>query len=176
MKAALIAAAGLLVAARPADACGVPDFGQMLVDVAKAFDPQTEKIETPLVAIGGGTTTDGQAGSISVGYGWGERDRGGLFPGSALTRVMVGARRDADTTALSLTYGWYETQIGSLGFDFGVEHQLDQGTGPIARLTIGTGGIAARLGGGYMFGTNRDSYASGQVELVIDLLDLANHI
>lgn len=175
MKDVVIVLGGLL-AARPADACGVPDFGAILVDVAKAFDPKTEPVHTPLVTIGGGATTAGNSGSLLVGYGWGERDRGGLFPGSALTRVMVGTRHAPDASAVSLTLGWYQTQVGSAGFDFGVEHDFADGaTGPIARLTLGVSGIAARLGGGFMFGGG-DTRLAGQAEIVIEVLDLVDRI
>ena len=170
MKAAVIAI-GLVVAARPADACGVPDFGAMLADVAKALDPQTEAVHTPVISVGGGLSTDGPALTVLVGFGWGERDKAGMFAGTTLERVLVGVRRDPDARSLSLTYGIYQTHFGSGGLDAGVEHQLADGTtGPIARLTVGAAGIAARLGGGVMFGADTPSSAGVVVVEVMDLV------
>lgn len=172
---ALVVIGGLLLAARPAAACGVIHFGDVAGEVAKAFAPKTEDIQTPLFSIGGGVSTDGSAGTVLVGWGWGQKDTSAFLPGTFLTRVMAGAREDSAGTALSLTYGWYETYLGSGGLDIGLEHSLvDGGTGPIARLTFGAGGIAARIGGGYMIG-HEDRFV-GQVELVLEVMDVVGKI
>jgi hypothetical protein len=175
MKTYLLAAGLLALAARPAAACGVPNFGAIMADAVAALAGETEQVRTPLLVIGGGNTTDGDAYSLTAGYGWGERQHGGLFPGTSLTRILAGVRRDAhEATAISLTYGWYSNAIGSLGFDFGAETNGTE-AGPIARLTIGLKGVSARLGAGFMFGGD-ETHASGQAELVVDVMDLVGHI
>jgi hypothetical protein len=175
MKPYLLAAGALALAARPAAACGVPDFGYAIGEAVKALAGETEKVSTPLLVLGGGNSTTGDAYSVAAGYGWGERQRGGLFPGTSLTRVLVGVRRDShESTSLSLTYGWYTNALGSLGFDVGAESNGDE-AGPIARLTIGVKGVSARLGGGFMFG-GEETHAAGQAELVVDVMDLAGRI
>jgi hypothetical protein len=175
MKAAIAGALALVAAAsHPAAACGVPDFGAYLVAVAESLDPKSKPISTPLLVIGGGFTSEGGMPSVNVGYGWGEKDQGGLFPGSSITRVLAGIRSNGTNTVTSLTYGWYTNGLGSLGFDVGAEAQLSgtQSIGPMTRLTVGSGGIALRFTGGAQFGGDEPRLA-GAAEVVLELMDIA---
>src|SRR5687768_6955378 len=165
----------LTLAARPAAACGVPDFGAMLVDVAKAFETKRTPIKTPVVVVGGGTMTGGGgAASIAAGYAWGEKEDTWLFPGSTVTRVLLNLRTDArNTTALAATYGWYTNQAVSAGLDLGAEAQLSgtRALGPTGRLTLGTHGLALRVTGGMMFDGAQPRFA-GAAEVVVEVMDL----
>lgn len=171
----MLALVALLASARPASACGVPDVGALLGDLVKIFEPDREPVHVPIAVVGGGASTEGSTLALAAGYGWGERERGGLFPGTVISRVLVGVRR-ADVTAVSLTFGWYQNAIGAGAFDFGIEHDLGDGaTGPVARLALGYEGIAVRLGGAFLFGGD-EPRAVGQVELVVEVLDLVDAI
>jgi hypothetical protein len=166
-------AVGLVATPRPASACGVPDVGMILADVAKAFETKTTPVHTPLIVVGGGSSTEGQIGSVAVGYGWGEKEDTWLFPGTTITRVLVGLRSNGDdTTAMSATVGWYTNTIASLGLDAGVEAQMSgtRGLGPTARLTVGLKGVAMRFTGGAMFGD--ETRFAGAAELVVEVMDL----
>ncbi len=175
MKALISSLLVLAAAARPAGACGVPDFGAVLAGVAEAFDPKTERIGTPLIVLGGGATSDGTMGSVALGYGWGDKDHGGLFPGSTITRVLLGLRSDGDLTYSSLTYGWYTNAIGTLGLDLGAEAQLSgtRSLGPVTRLTLGTSGVAVRFSGGAQF-NGANARVTGAAEIVLDVMDLGH--
>jgi hypothetical protein len=171
--ATLVALVGVTASARPAAACGVPDFGMILGDIAKAFETKTTPVHTPLLVLGGGATTEGQMGSVAVGYGWGEKEESWLFPGTTIKRVLLGVRSNgADATVMSATFGWYTNTIASLGLDAGAEAQMSgtRGLGPTARLTVGAKGLAMRFTGGAMFGD--ETRFSGAAELVLEVMDL----
>jgi hypothetical protein len=173
VSSALATVLALAATARPAAACGVPDFGMILADVAKAFETKTTPVHTPLLIVGGGATTEGDMGSVAVGYGWGEKEDSWLFPGTTITRVLLGLRSSGgDATAMSATIGWYTNTIASLGFDAGAEAQMSgtRGLGPTARLTLGVKGVAMRFTGGAMFGD--ETRFSGAAELVVEVMDL----
>jgi len=173
MKLVAATVLALVAAARPVAACGVPDFGMMLADVAKAFETKKTPVHTPLLVLGGGSTTEGQMGSVAVGYGWGEHEESWLFPGTTIKRVLVGVRTNGDdSTAMSATFGWYTTALLSLGFDAGAEAQMSgtRGLGPTARLTVGLKGVGMRFTGGAMFGD--ETRMSGAAELVVEVMDL----
>jgi hypothetical protein len=169
----LVATATALVGLAPrADACGVPDLGMMLADVARAFETKTTPVHTPMLVVGGGTTTEGGMASVAAGYGWGEKADSWLFPGTTVKRVLLGLRTDGDATAISTTFGWYTNAIGSLAFDAGAEAQVSgaRGLGPTARLTLGAKGLAVRVTGGAMFGD--EPRFVGAAELVLEVMDL----
>jgi hypothetical protein len=130
-------------------------------------------VETPVVIAGGGAGIDGHVGSIAAGYGWGETDDATLFPGTVMSRVLLGLRAGDAHDAVSLTYGWYENQILSLGFDIGAEVTRD-GAGPTTRFTVGSHGIALQLTGGVTF--EPAVHAVGIAQLVVEVDDLVGHI
>jgi len=161
--------------ARSAAACGVPDFGAML---AEAFQSETTQVHTPIVIVGGGSSTEGRVGSFAVGYAWGEKQNDWLFPGSSVTRVLLDTRTDAGkTTAVAATYGWYQNKVGSAGLDLGAEAELSglRGVGPTGRLTLGLHGVALQLTGGVMFGGEAPRY-EGSAQLVLEVMDMTGVI
>lgn len=174
VPALLVGGLALGAATRPAYACGVPDFGMYLGAVADAFTQKHEPVHTPLLIIGGGTTTEGAMPSVTAGYGWGEKTTGGLFPGTSIRRVLLGLRSDGSSTAVSATYGWYANGFGAIGFDIGAEGQMSgtRGLGPTAKLTLGGSGVALRLTGGAAFGDA--TRFTGAAELVLDVMDLGD--
>lgn len=160
-----------------ADACGVYDFSGMLADVAKAFESKVTPVKTPLLEVGGGRTTDGTMASLAVGYGWGEHEDGFLFPGTTLSRVMLGIRSDGDATAVSATYGWYTNSLGMLALDLGAESRSDAMSrtyGPTAKLLLGTSGVGVRLTGGAQISDGVQF--AGAAELVIEVMDLGKRL
>jgi hypothetical protein len=174
MKLAAAAATLVILAARPASACGVPDLGMILSDVAKAFETKTTPVHTPIVVAGGGTSSEGGVASIGVGYAWGKKEDTWLFPGSTVKRVLLNMRTDThDTTAVAATYGWYTNQLLSAGLDLGAEAELSgmRGIGPTGRLTLGVQGLAVRFTGGVMFDGNQPRY-EGAAEVVVEVMDL----
>lgn len=178
MKVAAVSVAVLVttLSAR-ADACGVYDFGGMLAEVAKAFETKVTPVNTPLLEVGGGATTDGTMASIAVGYGWGEREDGFLFPGTTLSRVMLGVRSDGAESAVSATYGWYTNALGMLALDLGVESRSDRMSrtvGPTAKVLLGTSGVGVRLTGGAQV-TDGVQFA-GAAELVVEVMDLGKRL
>jgi hypothetical protein len=179
MKLALGIAAALgivTLARRPAAACGVPDFGQIMVDVAQGLAGERVQVHSPTLIVGGGNSLQGWGPSFTAGYTWGERQKGGLFPGSELTRVLVGYRRSGDANAMSLTYGWYVTGLISAGFDMGAEAQVTgtRALGPTTRLTLGSGGFSVRFTGGVGFGD--ETRFVGVAEIVVDVLEVSDMI
>jgi hypothetical protein len=170
----LVAGAAVGVAGSSAEACGIPDFKVYMDLIADAVAPNRVPVSEPVVIVGGGVSLDGTSGSVAAGWSWGERDRGGMFPGSVTSRVLAGVRSDGQHTAVSLTYGWYENQVLSAGFDFGTEATAS-GVGPTTRLTLGTHGIAVRLTGGLDF-TSQAIEPVAAAELVIDVGDLGSRI
>ena len=95
MKLAVATVALVVAAVRPAEACGVPDFGATLVAVAEAFASKTEPRAHPRRRDRRRHVHRGQPYSVAAGYAWGEKETGWLFPGSTVTRVLVGVRTDA---------------------------------------------------------------------------------
>ena len=162
----LVVAAAILVAARPSHACDLLN----IMSEEKEIHPSTvdEHAILPLVIASGGITSDGLGAGGNIGLGWGRRIIGGCQEGVMLTRVLVGVTR-ADHTTASATYGWYGSDTISGGFDVGVEAD-HTGGGPIARLTFGFYGVALRLTGGAIAGT--DTRLVGSAELVIDITDI----
>jgi hypothetical protein len=150
-----------------------------------------ESISTPIVIAGAGMSTDGLAGTVSVGWAWGKKQSGGLFPGSSLQRVMLGYRAPFDgrdtgaaiarsmdgVTAtsdrpaqLALTYGWFDNAILDFGLDVGVAGSSER-LGPTAAFTIGGRGIDLRFTGGVQFGDS--ARFAGAAELVVDVMAFA---
>lgn len=174
MKLAAAIALVVVTASHSASACGVPDLGAMLAD---AFEETHEKIETPVVVLGLGASTEGTAYSGALGYAWGTKDDGWLFPGSTVTRVLVGVRSDGSDTSLSATYGWYDSHLLAAGLDLGAEAQVTgtQGFGPTGRLTLGIKGVALRLTGGAKVGDDKARF-TGAAEVVFELTDIAGRI
>ena len=170
MKLAIAALLVVVLGARPAAACGVPDFGAIFADVARAFQTKETKVDTPVVVLGYGTTTEGRMLSLAAGYAWGVYKDDWLFDGSSLKRVLVNVRSDGDEdTAIATTFGWYSSQGVLAAFDIGAETQVTGtfGIGPTARLTLGIGGVGLRLFGGVMVG--EESRSTAGAELVLDL-------
>jgi hypothetical protein len=162
------------LASRSASACGVPDFGMILSDVAKAFETKTTPVHTPIVIAGGGTSSEGGIGSVAVGYAWGKHEETWLFPGSIVSRALVNLRTNThDATAVAATYGWYQNQVASAGIDLGVEAELSgmRGIGPTGRLTLGLHGLAVQLTAGAMFGGDQPRF-EGSTQVVVEVMDL----
>lgn len=170
----LVGVLGGLVALRPAPAgaCGVPDLGDAMAEVAESLAGKTEAVSTPVVVLGGGASSEGSAQSVAIGWAWGERQVGGLFPGSSITRVLVDVTH-ADQSSVAVTYGWYDNSLLSAGFDAGVRADAS-GAGPTARLTLGVRGVGVRLTGGLDVGS--DTRLVGAAELVVEVLDLTGRI
>ena len=169
------AAVATLALARPAVACGVPDFGAA---IAEAFREETTEIHTPVAEVGGGWSTqtgDGQF-ALAAGYAWGEHKEGWLFPGSSVTRVMASVRMNRETTSVAATYGWYQNQVLTAAFDLGAEAQVSgtRGAGPTARLSVGAGPLALQLGGTVLLGDETRFAASAAV--VVEVMDLTNRL
>ena len=157
-----------------ARACGVPEFGMILSDVAKAFETKTTKVHTPVVVAGGGTSTEGGVASVGVGYAWGIKEESWLFPGSTVKRVLLNMRTDThDTTAVAATFGWYQNHLVSAGLDLGAEAELSgtRAIGPTGRLTLGAHGLAVQLTGGVMFDGDQPRY-EGAAQVVVEVMDL----
>ena len=166
----LLLGALVVLAARPADACGVPD--NFLAGVAEALKSERTRIQAPVIVLGiGGSagTTEGVTLIGRVGYGWGERTTG-LFPGDSTTRVLVGVRKAPEMFAVGATYGWAGTGFGLSGaLDFGLEADVLESVelGPTASLTVGVGGLGAQVGASMMFGES--AHAIGTALLVFDM-------
>lgn len=157
-----------------ADACGVYSLGDVLVEVAKAFESKVTPVKTPLLELGGGATLDGTIASVAVGYGWGEHEEGFLFPGVTLSRVMLGIHSDG---AISATYGWYTNSLGMLALDIGAESRSDAMSrtyGPTAKLLLGTSGVGVRLTGGAQISDGVQF--AGSAELVLEVMDLGKRL
>jgi len=176
-------AAGLVViaaAAAPhrADACGVPDFGRMLADVAIALDGTHEPISVPTIQLGIGSSLDSNVGSVTAGWSWGDRQSEGLFPGSSVSRVLVDVNHAFSHryTDVSLTYGWFDNHLVSLAFDAGVSTSVavDFTAGPTARFTVGFHGVDLRLDAtGYLA---PDPRFNAMAQLVLDLTEISGRI
>jgi hypothetical protein len=166
----LLLGALVVLAARPADACGVPD--NFLAGVAEALKSERTPIHQPVIVLGiGGSagTDDGMTLVGRAGYGWGERTTG-LFPGDSTTRVLVGVRKAPEMFAVGATYGWAGTGFGMSGaLDVGVEAEVLESVevGPTASLTIGARGLGAQIGASMMFGET--PHAIGTALLVFDM-------
>jgi hypothetical protein len=164
------------VAAGPAaHACGVPDFGDVIADVASSLDGKTSHVAVPVVELGD-WGIEGGTRSLGVGYSWGTREVGGVFSGSSLTRIMGNARFEPHQAALAVTYGWYETTLLSGGLDLGVEANVhgDTGVGPTARLTLGIHGFDVQLTGTARLGAT-DPLA-GAALVVVEVPELVGAI
>lgn len=168
----LLVVALAVVRVAPAHACGVPRFGEDMAAVAQALVGAEEDFDSPLLVLGAGTSSDSSARSIAVGWGWGKRQVGGMFPGSSLSRVMFELRQ-SDHRSFAATYGWYGNHLASLGFDGGISASA-AGVGPTARLTLGLHGIGVQLAAGVEFGPAPRPY--GAAELVVDVLDLTGQL
>jgi hypothetical protein len=163
---------GLVALARPARASEYR-LSDVVSAVDEALAEKPTPISTPLVELGGGVGLDGAIASAAIGWGWGERDHG-LFPGSAVTRVLLDGTYHPGASLATLTIGWYQTSFLDLGFDGGVEAR---GTtlGPTGRVTIGLHGIGARFGAGALFGGARTD-VTASAELVIEVMELADRL
>jgi len=174
----IIGCALALCMTRPADACGVPDLGN-IVDAMAAMQPATQSVSAPIIVVGLGVSSDetavGLPETASLGWGWGERDRGGFVPGVAVQRVLASVHVDHGTVA-SLTYGWYMNYGLTLGLDAGVAAGVTgtRGLGPITQLTIGLHGFAVQLGSAALYAPERTMVSS--VELVVEVSDLISLI
>jgi len=176
LTAVTVAVAVTALSAR-ADACGVYDFSGMLADLAKAFETKVTPVKTPMLEVGGGPTTDGKMASLAVGYGWGEHEDGFLFPGTTLSRVMLGVRSDGDATSVSATYGWYTNSLGMLALDVGAESRegnTSRTVGPTAKLLLGAGGVGVRLTGCAQISDGVQF--AGAAELVVEVMDLGKRL
>src|SRR3954470_3717113 len=161
------AAVATLAPARPAVACGVPDFGEA---IAQALSTSTEPVETPLVAFGFGV----DQWSVAAGYGWGEKVDDIFFPGSTITRVMFDVRNTHTLSTLSLTYGWYQNKLMSAGFDLGAEATTDGEVGPTTRVSLGFHGVDLQLRGAVVLGPQ--VRAEGSAQVVFELMDLTGRL
>jgi hypothetical protein len=158
-----------LVAIEPAPARGEPGFGSYVVAIGEGLAGTTEPVHTPVAAVAAGWGTEGFTQSVAVGWAWGSRQIGGLFPGSKLSRIQLDGRHARDRSSLAATFGWYDNTLVSLGIDAGVRADPD-GAGPTARLSLGIRGVVLRLAGGVDLG--HPTRVVGSAELAVELLDL----
>lgn len=156
----------------PARACGVVNLGGVVADVAQNLAGRSEDVSTPLVLVGGGKSEVGSALSASLGWGWGKRQRGGMFPGTSINRVLVDITH-TDRTRVAATYGVYNTTMIPIGLDAGLVADAT-GVGPVGRFTLAMRGVGVRLSGGGIIG--QDPRLIGTVELVVDGFALADQI
>jgi hypothetical protein len=163
-----VAAAGAL-APRVAGACGVVNFGEVFADIAKSLVSTEERVSTPDVIVG--LDSGGTVGG-SVGWAWGERAHGGLFPGSSVERVLVDLHADH---SYALTYGWYDNTLLGLGFDFGAETNHD-GVGPTARLTLGLPAVALRFTGTMALYGGPNPKFDDRAEIVFDMTEVVGKL
>ncbi|MBX3154805.1 MAG: hypothetical protein KF773_02310 [Deltaproteobacteria bacterium] len=174
-----------------AEACGVVAFGAG--NLSANLDGDKEPRSLPIAILGAGYSSEGFAGSVHVGWAWGETQTGGLFPGTSLRRVLLGIRTPFDLGAdsgnsarvvdgmttstsasrhqLSLTYGWFDNSFFDLGLDLGVAGTTER-LGPTAAFTLGGKGVDLRFTGGVQFGEH-DTRFAGAAELVLDVMALA---
>lgn len=164
--------------ARLANACGVPDLGEV-VDAMAAMLPARTSVSAPIIVVGVGVSSDetalGLPETASLGWGWGERDRGGLVPGVAVQRVLATIHVDHGAMA-ALTYGWYMNYGLTLGLDAGVAADVTgtRGLGPITQFTIGLHAFAVQLGSAALYAPERT--VVNTVELVVEVSDLISLI
>jgi hypothetical protein len=159
-------AAVLLSSAAPAHADDGPCCSIVGVE-------HTEDVSTPLVAVAAGMSTDGLQESATIGWGWGTRERGVMFAGSLISRILLDLRH-GERSSFALTYGWYETGgLGSAGFDLGAMAEAS-GAGPTMRLTLAERGLGVRLSTGIAIG--HETHMVGSAELVVEVMELVRKI
>jgi hypothetical protein len=196
MLAVVPAALAVALPPRQAEACGVVPFGRLLADLAIGLEGKHEPISEPVVIPAVGATSSlGWSGGVSMGWAWGHRQIGGLFPGSTVKRVLVHVRRPlggSETgedvalrvasptepprapTHLALTYGWFDNTLIDGGLDLGIAGTSTSQLGPIAQLTLGARGVGVRLSGGVELG--EVTRTMGSAELVVDVAVLARRL
>jgi hypothetical protein len=157
----------------PAAARGEPGFGSYVVAIGEGLAGNTEPVHTPIAAVAAGWGSEGATQSVAIGWAWGSRQIGGLFPGSKLSRIQLDGRHARDRSSLAATYGWYDNTLISAGIDAGIRADTD-GAGPTARLSLGLRGVALRLVGGIDLG--HTARLVGSAELAVELLDLIGTI
>lgn len=162
----------LVAATQPA----LADASSPLVDTLASIITRERPLRTPMLALGGGFTTEGTMPSIAAGYAWGTRDRGIVLPGVSLKRVMFGARSNLDNTLLRATGGYYTNIMGVMSADVGVEAQVTgtRAFGPVLQSMMGWRGIGLRYSVGALIGS--DVRYSGSVELVIEVMELTGRL
>ena len=148
-----------------------------LADTLASVITRTSPLRTPMVNLGVGPASEGMMGSASAGYAWGSTDRGILFPGARLWRVMLGVRAGEQAAFGYATVGLYTNQLGMLAADIGLTADLggNRGAGPLLQSTTGWRGLGVRTTIGALV-TAEDVRATASMELVVELFDLGKRL
>jgi hypothetical protein len=197
MRSVMLAGLVVLAVLAPHSAAACPEIGfaDTLGEALSGLDGTHVSVSTPIVIPSAGATTDGWAYGVSVGWGLGDRQIGGLFPGTSVRRLLLHVRRlpspsgpdpaaRVETTSepgprrespthVGLTYGWFEhvPSLFDAGLDLGVAGSSTSQLGPFVQVTGGMAGLGLRLSGGIELG--RSARATGAAELVVDVIVLA---